>query len=40
LLEISDQTMQEQHDYLDTIIEGWKDGADQIDDILVLGIRI
>jgi ligand-binding sensor domain-containing protein/serine phosphatase RsbU (regulator of sigma subunit) len=39
LLDIQDKTMQEQEHYLDHFIEKWKAGTEQIDDILVIGIR-
>jgi len=32
--------MEEQKELLDKIIEDWKTGYSQLDDILVLGIRI
>jgi serine phosphatase RsbU (regulator of sigma subunit)/Tfp pilus assembly protein PilF len=40
LLEIQNKTMQEQEQHLDNVIENWKAGIEQIDDILVIGIRI
>jgi tetratricopeptide (TPR) repeat protein len=40
LLEIQDKTMQEQEQHLDNVIENWKAGIEQIDDILVIGIRL
>lgn len=40
LLSIQNKTMQEQEQYLDHFIEEWKSGTEQIDDILVIGIRI
>ena len=39
LLSIQDQTMQQQEKYLNNFIEDWKAGADQVDDILVIGVR-
>jgi hypothetical protein len=32
--------MMEQEEYLDNFIERWKAGAEQIDDILIIGVRI
>ena len=40
LCEISDKPMLEQHKILDKTIEDWKNGYKQIDDILVIGIKI
>ncbi len=40
LLEISDNLVDEQHKYLHTIHEGWRNNNKQIDDILVIGICI
>jgi serine phosphatase RsbU (regulator of sigma subunit) len=40
LLDIQSKTMQEQEQYLDHFIEDWKAGTEQVDDILVIGIRI
>jgi ligand-binding sensor domain-containing protein/serine phosphatase RsbU (regulator of sigma subunit) len=40
LLEIQDKTMQEQEQYLEDFIENWKAGTEQIDDILVIGIKV
>ena len=40
LIEIQHLTMDEQEKYLNDFIEGWKKGADQVDDILVIGVRI
>lgn len=39
LLEIQHLSMQEQESYLNNFIENWKNGVEQIDDILVIGIR-
>ena len=39
LLEIKNKTMFEQKDYLNNFIENWKAGLEQVDDILVIGIR-
>jgi uncharacterized membrane protein YgcG len=32
--------MQEQETYLDNFIENWKAGTEQVDDILVIGVRL
>ena len=40
LLDIQDLPMQEQGLYLEQFIENWKSGTEQIDDILVIGIRL
>jgi len=40
LTRIQDKTMQAQEKYLDDFIENWKDGTEQIDDILVIGVRL
>ncbi|PCI19531.1 hypothetical protein COB64_03645 [Candidatus Wolfebacteria bacterium] len=40
LLDIHHKTMEEQKKILDTTIVRWMDGVEQIDDILVMGIRI
>ncbi len=40
LMSIQHLSMPEQGKYLDTYIEDWKAGAEQTDDILVLGIRV
>ncbi len=40
LLSIQQKSMSEQGNYLDNFIEKWKDTNEQIDDILVIGIRI
>jgi hypothetical protein len=40
LLEIQGKTMQEQEKYLDEFVENWKAGAEQMDDILVIGVRL
>jgi serine phosphatase RsbU (regulator of sigma subunit) len=37
---IQDKSMQEQEKYLDDFIENWKAGTDQVDDILVIGVRL
>jgi serine phosphatase RsbU (regulator of sigma subunit) len=40
LIEIQHKTMQEQELHLDNFIENWKTGTEQVDDILVIGIRL
>lgn len=40
LLEIQEKTMQEQCKYLEDFAENWKAGIEQLDDILVIGIRL
>jgi len=40
LLEIQPNTMEEQHKILNDTLEKWREGFEQIDDILVMGIRI
>lgn len=40
LLSIQDKTMQEQHDILHKTMADWKGELEQIDDILVIGVRI
>jgi serine phosphatase RsbU (regulator of sigma subunit) len=40
LLSIQDKAMNEQEKYLDEFIEYWKAGTEQVDDILVIGIRL
>lgn len=40
LLNIQHQTMQEQEQYLDSFIKKWKMEAEQVDDILVIGVRL
>jgi len=40
LINIQQRTMKEQEIYLDQFIENWKAGKEQVDDILVIGIRL
>jgi serine phosphatase RsbU (regulator of sigma subunit) len=40
LLDIKDSTMQEQEAYLETHFENWRGNKEQLDDILIIGIRI
>jgi len=39
LLNIQDKTMSQQEKYLNNFIEDWKAGTEQVDDILVIGVR-
>jgi len=40
LVSIQNKTMPEQEQYLDNFVEDWKAGTEQVDDILVIGIRV
>ena len=40
LLEIQYKTMKEQEQHLENFIENWKENTEQVDDILVIGIRL
>lgn len=40
LLDMQNKTMQEQEKYLNNFIEDWKAGTEQVDDILVIGVRL
>ena len=40
LLDIQHKTMKEQEKHLDNFIENWKAGTEQVDDILVIGVRL
>jgi len=40
LLDIQDKTIQEQEKYLDTFAGNWRGKMEQIDDILVIGVRL
>jgi serine phosphatase RsbU (regulator of sigma subunit)/streptogramin lyase len=40
LVNIQNKTMPEQEQYLDNFIEKWKAGTEQVDDILVIGVRL
>ena len=37
---MQNMAMEEQHKELDSYIEDWKAGREQIDDILVIGVRV
>ena len=39
-LEIQEMSMEEQKEHLDKTIEEWKGGGEQVDDILVIGVRV
>ena len=40
LMSINHKTMTEQKKQLDATIESWKDNLEQVDDILIIGIKI
>jgi serine phosphatase RsbU (regulator of sigma subunit) len=40
LLSIQEKTMKEQEQHLDNFIEEWKGGTEQVDDILIIGVRL
>lgn len=40
LLEIQNKTMEDQKQYLKEFIENWRAGTEQIDDILVVGVKV
>jgi serine phosphatase RsbU (regulator of sigma subunit)/Tfp pilus assembly protein PilF len=40
LLSIQDKSMQDQERFLDDFVEKWKSGIEQVDDILVIGVRL
>lgn len=40
LLSIQDKSLKEQGQHLDNFIENWKGGTEQVDDILVIGVRL
>lgn len=40
LLDIQDKTMSQQEKHLNTFIDDWKADAEQVDDILVIGVRV
>lgn len=40
LLEIQHKPLRDQEKHLDNFLETWKDGTEQVDDILIIGIRL
>ena len=40
LLSIKDKSMPEQGAFLDSFLEQWREGIDQVDDVLVMGVRM
>ncbi|OFY19963.1 MAG: hypothetical protein A2W98_13335 [Bacteroidetes bacterium GWF2_33_38] len=40
LIDIQDKTMSQQEKHLNDYIEKWKAGAEQVDDILIIGVRL
>jgi serine phosphatase RsbU (regulator of sigma subunit) len=40
LLSIQDKSMAEQQKHLDNFLETWKAGSEQLDDVLVIGLRV
>lgn len=40
LLDIQHKTMPEQESHLDNFVENWREDAEQVDDILVIGVRM
>ena len=40
LLAISNKSMKEQELYLKDFFEKWKGGNEQVDDVLVIGVRV
>lgn len=40
LLDIQEKSMSDQHQYLDAYVEEWKAEAEQVDDILIIGVRL
>lgn len=40
ILSIQHLSIKEQHDYLNNFIEKWMDGSEQVDDILVIGVKV
>jgi len=40
LVEASKQPIEKQKDFLNTTIENWRGELEQVDDILIIGVRI
>ena len=40
LLRIQDKNMQQQEEILENTINDWRGGMEQIDDVLVIGVRL
>lgn len=40
LIGIQSKTMKEQEQHLDNFVENWKGGSEQVDDILIIGVRL
>lgn len=40
IIEIQNKSMKEQEQHLDHFVENWKAGTEQVDDILIIGIRV
>ncbi|HTF05017.1 MAG TPA: SpoIIE family protein phosphatase [Bacteroidia bacterium] len=40
LLKLNEKTMDEQRNYLDTVFEDWRGGLEQLDDVLIIGIKV
>jgi serine phosphatase RsbU (regulator of sigma subunit) len=40
IIGIQHLSIKEQHDYLNEFIEEWMDGSEQVDDILVIGVKV
>jgi len=40
LLSIQSKSMYEQKEHLNGFMKNWKDGLEQVDDILVIGVRM
>lgn len=40
LLDIQEKTMKEQEKFLEEFLENWKSGIEQVDDILVIGVKL
>jgi hypothetical protein len=40
LLDVQEKSMQDQEKHLENFLENWVSGIGQVDDILVIGVRI